>query len=294
MVLTAVLLGGAWAAWHATFGRPVGPPPKPAPPGRSGEVVPALVHLPSGTDVGDGVPAGWSHVVLKTRTRLESGDVATLPDFARETATRFRTVVLADVRPGASGYTLRRVGVGLALVHRDREVVVASGALDRMRVPASLLDRLVLGRAEAAVGRGRLAARTPTFALYDASVEWDDGGAHRSIYLRYALLVDRGTGGLRVFCWPTAESPADREPPPEVVAVPPGASFTCGIHVKAERALGGLPVSWLFAMTELPPGERRPLPDSLREWSVADPATAEASEAMERALRGALLEGRAG
>lgn len=286
--LVVVLLGGVWAFWQATLGRPVEPAPPPPPPGVEGEAVPELVAIEPGLVVSDRAPTGWTHLVLKTFTKLETGDLGTLPSFAKDTATRFRTVLLADVRPGPRGYALRRVGVGLALSHEGQEIVVASSALDRLGVPASLLDTMVLGRAEKAVARGRLAARSPTFALYDASVEWNDAGRHESIYLRYALLVEPEAGVLRTFCWPVAADPADRVPPETLVEIPSGTIFHCGIHVLAERAFGQIPVSWLFAMNALPPGPRLTMPERLQPWSIRDPRTADGSRALEAVLREAL------
>lgn len=282
-------LGGIWVGWEAIIGKPAGPPPKPAPPGRQGEAVPELVRLDPGAVVDDGPPPGWSHRIIKTDLELASGDLGTLPAFARVTATRFRTLVAADVRPGASGgYALGRVGVGLAMAHRGRDIVVASKSVDDLGLNLSMLDKLVLARAEAALERGRLSARTPSFALYDASVELTDGDEHRSIYLRYGILVDPETGSLRTVVWPVAEDPEKRRAPEEMILIPPSLLFRCGIHVKAQRALGQVPVSWFFAMTGLPPGEAVRMPDELRAWSTGDPRTPEESGKLESLLRRAL------
>ncbi len=286
-----VLVGSTCALWQWATGRG-GPPPRPAPPGHLGEVVPELVGIEPGTVVGDGPPAGWSDLVVKSTTYLEGGDVATLPLFARETATLFRTVVLADVRPspGAdSAYALYQIGVGLALSHEGQDTVITSESLESLDISLSLIDKLILERAESALSRGRLAARTATFALYDASVELADGDVHRSIYLRYALLVDPTTGDLRTFVWPVAARPSDREPPASLIALKPSLLFPCGVHVLAKRAFGKVPVAWYFAMTHLPTGRSIPLPTELRSWSILDPQTADESAELEALLRRLLV-----
>jgi hypothetical protein len=292
IALGAVTLGvgGIWIAWEAIMGKPAGPPPKPAPPGHAGEVVPELVRLEPGAVIGDGPPTGWSHRVIKTTLELATGDLDTLPAFAKETATRFRTLLMADVRRSASGagHALGRVGVGMAVAHRGGDIVVSSSNVDSLGDELSILDRLVLSRAEEALDRGRLAARTPTFALYDASVEIADGDKHRSAFLRYGFLVDPGSGALRTVVWPIAEDPAKRRPPEEMILITPSLEFRCGIHVKAQRALGQVPVSWFFAMTGLPTGEAVRMPEDLRAWSTRDPRDAYESGKLEGLLRRAL------
>lgn len=292
MAILLMLSVSSWALWHWASGS-VAPHAKPVPPGHVGEVVPELVTIEPGTIVGDGPPAGWSHLVIKSIMHLESGDVASLPDFARETATLFRTVVLADVRPvpssgGQSTYFLHRIGAGLALADREGDTIVDSASLDRLGIELPLVSKLVLDRAEAALHRGRLAARTPTFALYDASVELAEGDRHRSILLRYALLVDPSNGDLRTVVWPVAAAPDDRVPPSSMIALKPLLLFHCGIHVLARRAFGQVPVAWYFAMSGLPPGDAIPMPPELQALAISDPETADESAILERRLRQAL------
>src|SRR4051812_26902254 len=73
-----------------------------------------LVLLAPGTQVDRTLPPGWTHLVIKSVPRLASGDLDTLPKMATTTATLFRTVLLADVRPVGEGpdrrFVLRRIG----------------------------------------------------------------------------------------------------------------------------------------------------------------------------------------
>lgn len=295
-VLLAVLVGAAWLIWSTTLGGPTAPPPRPAPPGASGAVVPELVALEPGANLNAGLPQGWTERVLESATVLESGDLNAMPSLGRNLAERFYTAVLADVRPrpgpGATRYALYRLGTGLGLVHDGKLLIVELESLDRLGIALSLLEKVTLGRAQSALGRGRLAARTATFVLYDASVEWSDAQTtpNRSIYLRYGILVDPETGSLRTVVWPVAAQAADRKPPESMVALPRNLQFACGVNVKAERALGGIPVGWKFAIDRLPPGEPIPMTPELQAWSVRDPATPEESAELEAALRKALQD----
>lgn len=288
MVIVTIPVGAAvW--WKATFGQSTPEQPRPTTTS-AGNNTPKLVRITPGTVVNDQVPEGWSCRIIKTVLKLKSGDVDSLPQFAFEAATRLKTVVLAEVGPGPSGYTLRRLGVGLAMKHQGSDIVVSSDSAARLGVELSSLDRLVLSRAEKALDRGRMVARTPTFMVYDASVESLQEGGHRSVFLRYALMVNPRIGQIHTLVWPVAEDPLNRSAPETMVLLPPNALFHCGIHVQATRLPGGLPVAWYFAMDGLPPGERLPLTPELRKWSILDPKTGPQAIRFEAATREALKQ----
>jgi hypothetical protein len=61
--------------------------------------------------------------------------------------------------------------------------------------------------------------------------------------------------------------------------------FTLNMDVTALRILGEIPVSWTFAMAEMPPGQSYTMPSSLQAWSVHDPKNVMESAAFERALK---------
>ncbi len=291
--LMAVFLVSGVAGWVSTFGRPPDRPPTPSPPGRRHSVAPELVRVAPGTIVGGTIPPGWSDCILRTILHLKSGDVDSLPELALDTATRFRTVLLADVRrvPNTQAdYQLHRVGVGLTLIHQGRDTVVSSSTLNSLGVETSLLDKLVLKRAEQEMARGRLAARTPTFALYDAAVELAEGPRHRSIFLRYAMLVDRRSGRLQTVVWPIAANPSERVAPRQIILLEPSTVFQCGVHVLAHRTLGGVPYAWNFAMASLPPGRVLPMPQELRRWSIGEAKTPRDCTEIEGQIRRAIEE----
>ena len=285
-LLLVMVICAVYMVWTALLFPPTRPISVDAFPGRPGESVPSLERIEPGALVGPTLPVGWSHRIITTRLRLQSGDLDSLPEAARATATKFRTTILADVRPNLTGkFELRRVGIGL-MVHRgDLDVVVDPDSFKRLDESAAFLDELVLARADQALNRGRIAARTSTFALYDASVEAVEGSVHRSIYLRYAILVDPETGGLNVAYWPIAHLPNDRTPPEFLTVLPPALSFDCGLHVEAVRVFGGLPVSWYFAMVTPPSGQACSMIPELREIAAEDSPTPEKSAAIEAAAR---------
>jgi hypothetical protein len=297
MVLLLVAIGGGGV------GLALGAEPEPAIPAGAGARattqdvdVPLsdLVQLAPGTQVDRTLPQGWNHLVVKSIPRLASGDLDSLPGMASATATRFRTVILADVRPIGEGarrrYVLRRIGLGLCTPVRGRDTVVTTNTLQAQGVELGMVARTVLDRAEQELHRGRLIARTPTFALFSAPCVIRAGTTHRDVLIRYALLVDPATGSLQTLVWTVAPDPASRVAAPAMVLIKPGVIFDCALDVAAERLFGAVPVSWSFAMKALPPGQVRALPADVQPWSVRDVKTPLETSRFEDALRLALVE----
>lgn len=107
---------------------------------------PKLVYLRTGTLVSDKPPEGWSHLVVKSIPRLASGDRGTLPKGSTETATKFRTVILASVRPldvDEKDFELEQIGVGICVAKdEDNDMVVAA---DRLDARSQINDRSATG-----------------------------------------------------------------------------------------------------------------------------------------------------
>src|SRR3954469_7829128 len=111
-LIAALSLLAAWLAWwwwgddgpRLPTETSVSAPDRP-------DALPELVLLAPGTVLDSETPKGWSDPIIKSVMHLESGDIETLPKFARATATRFKTVILADVRrdPAREAFRLRRV-----------------------------------------------------------------------------------------------------------------------------------------------------------------------------------------
>jgi hypothetical protein len=253
-----------------------------------------LVLLAPGTQVEETPPPGWTHLIIKSIPRLASGDLDTLPGMASSTASLFRTVVLAEVRPVDVGperrFVLRRVGLGMCLPVRGHDTVVMRGSLAAQGIELGMVARTVLDRAEQELRRGRLVARTPTFALFSAPAMMRVGTTHREVLLRYALLVEPTTGALQTLVWAIAPEPAQRTAVRTMVLLAPSLIFDCGLDVLAQRLLGALPVNWSFAMRALPTGQPRPLTPELQAWTVRDVRTPAEAEQLEEVIRLALSE----
>ena len=250
-----------------------------------------LVSIAPGTVIANQPPKGWSHLVIKSIPRLASGDLETLPRTAFRTATLFRTVILADVGRSIDDpakFVLRKVGIGLCVPGPPKgDVVIHSSRLEELGVRLGMVEKIVLRSAEAELSKGRLIASGPTFALYRGPTMMQVGEVHQKVEISYALLVDERTGALRVLVWSQEATREGLAAPAKLVELTPNLVFDCPLNVKAERLLGTVPVSWSFAMDNLPAGKPVPLSRELARCLAKDPRTSD-PETMERALRRAL------
>jgi hypothetical protein len=258
---------------------------------RASTSLPRLFFITPGTRIDAAPPSGWTNLVLKAVPRLSSGEIDTIPESGRATATLFHTALLADVRRSTSApdaFELRRVGIGVCMPQQGHDIVVTSASAEALGVELSTIPRIVLDRTEHEMADGRLVARTPTFALYRAPVELAVDQVHRKVLLNYGLLVDPSTGALTTTVWWVDAEANPRPPAKEMVIVQPSVVFESELDVSANRILGSLPLSWSFALRSLPPGKALAIPPSLQRWTARDPESHEDAQVFEATLRAAL------
>ncbi len=230
---------------------------------------PRLVYLPPGMLISDKPPEGWSHLVIKSIPRLTSGDKGTLPKGSSETATQFRTVILANVRPldvDEKDFELDQIGVGICVPKdEDQDIVVAADRLDALGLKLSAVQRVVLDKVEAELGESRIIARTTTFALFRGPANVVAGDDHKKVMLNYGFCVERNTGRLKVGLWPMVPEARSLKAPAALVRLGANPIFDCQLDVRARRILGTVPYSWSFAMKKLPDGKQLRVPPALGE-----------------------------
>jgi hypothetical protein len=230
---------------------------------------PKLVTLQPGTRVTKKPPEGWSHLVVKSLPRLASGDRDTLPTGASKTATLFRTVILADVKPldtDEKDFALKQIGLGICVPEdEDHDMVVTGNRLDALGLRFTTVQKMVLDAAEAELQEGRIIARTATFALFRSPTTQLLAGKHRRVDIYYAFCVERTTGRLRVGVWSTPTDSDPRQAPAQLVRLGANPVYNCDVDVHAKRILGTVPYSWSFAMKSLPPGRSLRVPAELGE-----------------------------
>ncbi len=244
-----------------------------------GSGLPQLVHLAAGTKVDGPTADGQGQRVIRSVPRLASGDIASLGASSRDTATLFRSVILADVEATDRGHRLRRISVATAVPFEGREVVVTADGPADVRASLGILGRLVANAADTQVNRGRIVARTPTFALYLTPGKLLVDGHHKVVDLHYAILADPATGRVETITWDSPEGSS--EVPRRLSLLDPDATFDCAFDVAVTTRVGPIAIAWSFAMNAVPSGQPVEVPTSLRPTiaDVSDPV------AMERAFR---------
>ena len=248
-------------AWLAMLGLAAGCRSEPEPVAPRPASVPRLVALESGSEGGEGPPPGWSHRVIRSVPRLASGDLDELPDAAGDTATRFRTVVAAEVAGSRRlGFHLARVGVGNAVPTPDGERVVTLDGPPRVLETLGVVDRVVL---IARISSSTAAPRRPipTFALFRTPTMLLVDGEHRDVDLCYALLVDPSTGALSALCWPLP--PGCASPPDALTLLPPDLAFDAPLDARATVASAPSSSPGPSPSPAPLPGRRIPVPVAL-------------------------------
>lgn len=203
---------------------------------------PRLVYLKPGLRITKKPPEGWSHLVIKSIPRLATGDKGSLPAGSGKTATLFRSVLLANVKPvdiNEKDFELTQIGVGICIPDpqdEDQDIVVSADMLNALGLThLTTIQRMVLDAAEVEMAEGRIIARTATFALFRSPVtvlEPGPGGKHSKANLHYAFCANRTTGRLDVAVWAMKPEPAlnrRRRPWPSSPRMPSSdASLMCG------------------------------------------------------------------
>jgi len=255
-----------------------------------------LALIPPGTVIGDGPPEGWSHLVIRSHTRVADDSLDKVSDtFARLTALLF-TAVVADVRgpadsPHGGPYRLERVATGVGVEIDGRFVIVTSQTQEELGADLGFLERTALASAEAQIAAARCAARTPTMAVLDFHGIRVIDGRHRDVITRYAVLVHPKTGRLESVLWQFRVPEEEGEPEPTAPLDPmawlkPSAIDDCPLHIDRDEFMLGVPVKKGFAMQRRPGGERTlPFPEGLESAAVRRRLTPEMVRTLEAGLR---------
>ena len=247
---------------------------------------PRFIPLAPGTTVDGKLAGGWTDRIIRSAPRLASGEIGTLPDSAKVSATLFRTTVLVEVGKGERGYELRAVGVGNGVPFRGREVVVTPDGPAEVRESLSMVERIVANAAYDEVNRGRLVAKTPTFAVTRGPAKLVIEGSHKAVDIYYAILIDPESGAVRTLNWATY--PGKTTPPRRLTLLPADQAFDCPLDVAVDGKIGPLNVSWSFAMAALPPGRKVEVTPEVARLIEVTAAGRGSPKALEKALRGLL------
>ncbi len=249
--------------------------PKPAP-----EIAP-------GTVVGTTAPPGWSHLVIKSLPRVRADSRAGLPDITVEKAGWMFTAFLADVAREPDGtFSLKRLGLGLGAKGVNGDTVVTSETTRKNGVSPGPFGGLILDKGYAVQRKAVVPLWSAGFGLLDTPVWFKCGDTNRLVRYRYALLADRKTGTLDVLMWSLGADGPGCSALADVVRIAPNTIDPAELVVDRRKVNAiGLPSDDAFAVEQLPPGARRPLPDDFRQLAGTTRFTPESARDLESRLR---------
>ncbi len=252
-----------------------------------------LPRIEPGTVIGDGPPTGWSHLIFKSRSRLASGAIDSLPEFARELAEFIFYAMTARVvrdRDGVWGFDQVAIGLGTRIGAND--VIISSASYKKLGAELGPIKAIVLSYAEQRLDKMVVAFRSRSMAIVDTPTLLHIDGRNQETLFRYLFLVEPNTGGLATIVW-RIELGANGEYlrlASEPVLIEPNLVSVTALHVDGSKITAGIPSSQAFAGTELPRGVAlRFLPEAA-EPALAKPLTSAAAEKIDRAFRKVLAE----
>lgn len=177
-------------------------------------VIREVDFLPSGLVIPDsGPPKGWSHLIIKSKPRVDDADRSKVSRFQVHMAELIFTVNVADVvadmtEDGQKDYALTRLGLGLGANLQDKDTTLVPEDMTRARSRelGAMMLRLNLGRTLVDEVRkhqkeARLVAATRRTALLDTPVFARRPMGHRKSIIRHYHRVDAETGELTVATW---------------------------------------------------------------------------------------------
>ena len=220
--------------------------------------------IPAGTVIGDKPPRGWSNLILKSYSRPGAGDMDQLSATADRLSRLLFTALLADVKPVKSGggerWKLAKVAVGLGTRVGERDTVITPESQGRANL--GLLARIVLNTAYEKLADILVVARSDTMLIFDSPSMMVRHERHRPIVLRYAVLIDSGTGRLETLLWvlDREERGTFRGPTEPIQWLPHNLVGDSILHVDAGEFSLGQPTEKAFAMTNAPRGEKEITP----------------------------------
>jgi len=252
-----------------------------------------LPRIEPGTIIGDAPPAGWSHLIFKSRSRLASGAIDSLPEFARELAEFiFYAMTARVVRDNDGIWRFDQVAIGLGTRIGNNDVIISSATYKKLGAELGPIKAIVLSYAEQRLEKMVVAFRGRSIAVVDTPTLLHIDGRNQETLFRYLFLVEPNTGGLATIVW-RIELGTNGEYlrlASEPVLIEPNLVSVTPLHVDGSKITAGIPSSQAFAGTELPRGVvLRFLPEAA-EPALAKPLSAAAAEKLDGAFRKVLAE----
>lgn len=252
-----------------------------------------LAQIPPGTVIGKDAPKGWSNLIIKSYSRPGSGDMNQLSSTADRLSRLLFTAIVADVKPDkpgsdGKGYKLTKVAVGVGVRIGNKDAIVTPDTQQRLGAGLGLLARVVLRTAQERLAEIAVVARSSTFMVFDSPSYMVVQGKHKTIVLRYAVLVEERTGHLNTLVWALAREADGKysDPIGAIQWLPPNLTDDCILHVDGSEFSLGQPTEKAFAITAPPKGGKEiKVSDGLKPLAARPRFSSTTAAELERKLR---------
>ncbi|MBX3423264.1 MAG: hypothetical protein KF752_17030 [Pirellulaceae bacterium] len=302
MIRTAILT--AWLVYATTWAGAVGAQTEGT---TSTTLHPQVTLISPGTVVPSGTADGrhlarWNRRVLVAKPRIASGDTSALPEFIRQTVSKFHLTILAtvdtqtvaspDTAPASAAappkvrFRLAEVGVGYSLALGTQLTVIRSDDYEAHGASLSFIDRQFLSQNLRQLDEIRTVARTASLLMFDVPTILFHDGQHVDCVSRHVIWIDRRTGHLATVVW-LLRSQGDKVIPDS--SFPPRWIDSSqiedrSIHVDQTQFTLGIPGKRAFALEHLPPGRNLNWSEELLELASLSHYDAQALRALMKSL----------
>lgn len=237
-----------------------------------------------GTRVGDTVPRGWSHLVLKSNPNVTKGDVKDVSNSDKKMSSMVRTVSLANVfkrRIGSKDvFQLREVALGLCLNIKGVDTVASPDTQSKLGGGLGFIQRTVFSTIYKEQKRVHYVARSDYSVIYDAPMIIRVAGKNSEHVCRYAIMVDPASGKLTSTVWliETDSRKNYKRVLGKVNVMPQSNNYKCDLYVDSNQYTFGIPSKLAYACVSIAPGEKSiDIPDSVS--TIAAKANISSNEA---------------
>ncbi len=216
-----------------------------------------LDRIPPGTFIDKKVPEGWTHVLLKSKSKLTEGDLNELNGQAFSLVELFFTGILAKVArsEGPKQYVLETVAIGLGTQCGEADCIVSPATHQRLGAGFDYLESYVFEKSVKQLDRIKHVASSPGILVFDVPNVMLLNEKHTEIVMRLGVVIDHASGQLHCPLWRIVrqkDNPAgaiDR-----AIWMRVGQVETCNLHVDGNELVLGIPSQKAFAATKLPAG----------------------------------------
>ena len=251
---------------------------------------PVLEMLKPGTIVSDKAAEGWSHLVLKSQPSLSADERKKVSNLTAGYATLVFTAIAADVQRDSQGggYRLGRVGFGIGVKVKGKEMIVTPDTEDELGANLSIFASAVVVGVYDKQKLVKFVATTPTAAIADTPAFMPKGDGHAQVTMRYAFLVEPRSGKLETCVWRMdldARGASEGATGP-IEWLKPATLADAAMRVDTREFTFGIPSERAFAVLSIPPGQKQfKWPADLQELAGKDKLTEPEGEQLITALR---------